>query len=50
MRCRNCQNTFKRPNESMRKTGFCKTCLPNIVDFLNGKVEALDKLEKLESI
>lgn len=34
----------------MKKTGFCKTCLPNIIDFMNGKVEALEKLEKLERI
>ena len=50
MRCRNCNNTFRKPNDRMRETGFCKTCLPNIIDFLNGKVEALAKLEKLESI
>jgi len=49
MRCRNCNNTFRKPSEHMRKTGFCKTCLPNIVNFLNGKVEALDKLEELEN-
>ena len=50
MRCRNCNNTFRKHNDRMRETGFCKTCLPNIIDFLNGKVEALEKLEKLESI
>lgn len=49
MRCRNCNNTFRKPNDRMRETGFCKTCLPNIIDFLNGKVEALEQLENLEN-
>jgi hypothetical protein len=49
MRCRNCNTTYRKPNDSMKKTGFCKTCLPNIIDFMNGKVEALEKLEELEN-
>jgi len=49
MRCRNCNNTFRKPNDSMKKTGFCKTCLPNIVDFLNGNDKALEKIQELES-
>ena len=45
MRCKNCGATYRKPNDSMKRTGFCKTCLPNIIDFMNGKIEALEKLE-----
>ena len=49
MRCRNCNATFRKPNPKMKETGFCKTCLPNIVAVLHGKIEALSKLDELES-
>ena len=49
MRCRNCNTTYRKPSGRMRESGFCKTCLPNIIDFLNGKVEALEQLENLEN-
>lgn len=33
----------------MKKTGFCKTCLPNVEDFLNGDDDACKRLNELEN-
>ncbi len=33
----------------MKKTGFCKTCLPNVEDFLNGDDSAGKRLDELEN-
>ena len=49
MRCKNCNATYRKPSSKMKETGFCKTCLPNIVAFLHGKIEALENLEELEN-
>ena len=49
MRCRNCQICTRKPSDIMKRTGFCKTCLPNIEDFINGDEKALDKLNLLEN-
>jgi hypothetical protein len=33
----------------MKKTGFCKTCLPNVEAFLNGDDNACERLNELEN-
>ncbi len=49
MRCKNCQICTRKPSASMKKTGFCKTCLPNVEDFLNGDDDACKRLNELEN-
>ncbi len=49
MRCKNCLICIRKPSKRMKKTGFCRVCLPKIEDFIGGDEKAIEKLNELEN-